>query len=85
MAAVTVKEVRSFEPAYRLFRAQLHCHMTRVLAVNTMKLALFIVDHGDTLPLTWGAQNRHNLTPSPQEYELFLRQQYLKTAEKAQC
>jgi len=83
MIAVTPAEVRAFDPAYRLFRAQLHCHLTRVLAVSQEALALFISDHGEELPLRWGQLHRHYLTPTPQDYELFLRQQYLKMARKA--
>ena len=81
MTAVT-PDARGFEPAYRLFRAQLYCHIARVIAIDQQALALFIIDHGDELPLKWGQQNRHNLTPTPQDYELFLRQQYLKTMRK---
>lgn len=83
MSAVTPTEVRTFDPAYRLFRAQLHYHLTRVPAIGNEALALFIIDHGDELPLRWGQQHRHNLTTDPRDYELFLRQQYLKSTRKA--
>lgn len=83
LAGTTV--MRTLEPGYRRFRAELCCGMTRVASVDQHALAVFILDHGIVLPVLWDRENPENHTPSPQDYELFLRRQYLKGMGFRKC